>query len=135
MKRILTLLVMVFGVAFASSAWILEGYLYDFVGKVDNKYNITVYLVCKEGKLQGKCFYHSTIARQGVKPCSYLYLNGTYDERDDSVNITVTDCKGKYIEKWIGEMSSGNRAADIDCIIITESGKRMTLDAVDGFGW
>lgn len=111
--------------------WLNDAQLYDLTGSVDGKYPVTIYLVKDGNALSGKYFYHSTIARQGVKPSSYLYIDGLWS--DDRMKVNVYDVNGNLIERWEGEFSSGNRGCSLECKITNPSGKRMTIEAVEYF--
>ena len=116
------------------SAFVNEGQLYDMQGTVDNKYNVTVYLVRNDATMpvdgsnvSGKMFYHSTIAKHGVKPSSYLYINGVYNDATETFKANVYDSEGNYVESWTGEWTGGNRGTSLECKIIKPGHRSMTL--------
>lgn len=112
-------------------AFINDAQFYDLTGTVDGKYPVTIYLVKNGDSISGKMFYHSIIAEQGVRPSSYLYINGVW--ADDQMNVHVFDNDGNEVEKWVGEFSSGNRSCQLDCVIVKPNGKRMVVSAEQYF--
>ena len=116
---------------FPMKAVLNDAQFYDLTGKVEGKYPVTIYLVKNGDTISGKMFYHSTIAKQGVKPSSYLYIHGIW--ADDDMIVNVYDISGNDVEKWVGNFSSGNHGCELNCVIIKPNGKRMIVEAVQYF--
>ncbi len=70
-------------------------------GMVDNKYPITVDFAQPLDVVtfeQGRYCYDSVLKKKGKSACNYLYFEG--QEKNNVINLVVTDCNDKEVERW-----------------------------------
>lgn len=97
---------------------------YELTGKVDDKYDIKIWVTIKENKISGKYCYKSTLEKYGDKPSSYIQFEGLISPADYFI-IKASSKDSSRTDKWEGDFKDNRLYAEK----ILETGEIRTMEA------
>lgn len=94
---------------------------YKLTGKIDDKYDIKIWLTINENKIFGKYCYVSTLEKYGDHPSSYIQFDGLISPAD----FFIITASSKDSAKWEGDFKENRLYAEK----ILETGEIRTMEA------